>query len=306
DPMQVYDIGIDKENRETTRHGAYDFPIAAYRTQLSKNVLGYVNWHWHEELQFMVVLEGSIQVSVNRSRIILNKGEGLFINGNVLHTIRPEKDPESTYLCLDVHPSLIGGYPGSRIDKKYLRPYLNDPKFTACRLDPAYENEQEIIRLLLKIGEDYTKRTGSYELSIETALLRVWERLIRNQPGAAAFTEPLTDSDSERLKALMTEIHNHYQEKICLKNLADAVHLSDSECCRFFKSQMNCTIFEYLNTFRIEKSIEDLLHTEKAVSRIAYDCGFGSTSYYIERFRKKTGITPGKYRKRAIDLPVSD
>ena len=47
--MQVTDIAVTKENRESTRHGSAAFPIAVYYSIMSKNILGYTKLHWHEE-----------------------------------------------------------------------------------------------------------------------------------------------------------------------------------------------------------------------------------------------------------------
>ncbi|MFR4021496.1 MAG: AraC family transcriptional regulator [Clostridia bacterium] len=33
------------------------------------------------------------------------------------------------------------------------------------------------------------------------------------------------------------------------------------------------------------------------VSQIAYESGFGSSSYFIEKFRKNVGMTPAAFRK---------
>ena len=44
--------------------------------------------------------------------------------------------------------------------------------------------------------------------------------------------------------------------------------------------------------------MELLDDTSMSVTQIAYETGFGSSSYYIEKFRRKTGMTPAKYRHR--------
>ncbi|CAB1253154.1 Bacterial regulatory helix-turn-helix s, AraC family protein [Clostridiaceae bacterium BL-3] len=40
-----------------------------------------------------------------------------------------------------------------------------------------------------------------------------------------------------------------------------------------------------------------LLTTNDSIADVAYQCGFGSTSYFIEKFKNKTGVTPFGYRK---------
>ena len=53
--MQISVIPIDSNNHELSSHGTYDFPIAIYNDQLNKNLIGFVNLHWHEEIQFSYV-----------------------------------------------------------------------------------------------------------------------------------------------------------------------------------------------------------------------------------------------------------
>lgn len=37
--------------------------------------------------------------------------------------------------------------------------------------------------------------------------------------------------------------------------------------------------------------------TEMSVTEVAYAAGFSDSSYFIQRFRKYEGITPGEYGK---------
>ena len=66
--VQVLDIPIDQNQMETTSHGSFSFPLAVYESILSKNVLGFINWHWHEEIQFCFVTAGAISFFVNEGQ----------------------------------------------------------------------------------------------------------------------------------------------------------------------------------------------------------------------------------------------
>ena len=294
--MQVYDIPIDQHHREQTQHGCFEFPLAIYETCLDKNVLGYVNWHWHEELQFAYMLKGSAEFFVGQSHHILSKGQGIFINSGVLHKITPDSAPDSSYICLDIHPSLLRGFPGSIIDQKYVRPYLQDKNFTQKSFLPENMTESFILNQLKKINELYNTKENGYELSILIYIMETWRALLSLQPQEQT-DKPFTEQDNTRIKSILTFIHLHYREKLSLQEIANEVHLCNSECCRFFKQYMHCTIFDYLLDYRIERSIEALLFSPSAISCIAYDYGFGTTSYYISRFRQKIGCTPLEFRK---------
>lgn len=83
-----------------------------YTKQTRKNILGFVNWHWHEELQFMRI-KRIRKVRLNTTEFLLNTGDGAFINTGVLHTIKSASETECLYLCLDVNPAILGSFSGA-------------------------------------------------------------------------------------------------------------------------------------------------------------------------------------------------
>ena len=41
--MQITNIHIDRNRKETTKHGSFAFPLAVYCSVLSRTVLGFIN-----------------------------------------------------------------------------------------------------------------------------------------------------------------------------------------------------------------------------------------------------------------------
>ena len=65
--------------------------------------------------------------------------------------------------------------------------------------------------------------------------------------------------------------------------------------------QTVCPLFfpvptEYLNRYRISKSLDLLRSTDLSVTEIALSAGFGSASYYAETFRQHLGKSPREFR----------
>lgn len=50
-----------------------------------------------------------------------------------------------------------------------------------------------------------------------------------------------------------------------------------------------------MTDYRIRKSLTYLQHYN--VTEVAYEVGFNSTSYYIEKFKERMGQTPLAYKK---------
>lgn len=292
--MQVYEIPINTDKMETTRHGTEEFPMAVYETVLAKNVLGFVDWHWHDELQFCRCVQGQAEIVVGRTASILSAGMGVFINSGVMHMAKPLTS-DAAYECIDVHPSLLCGLPSGVIGTKYVMPLAGDPTRAFLLLSPEEPWQGQILEELEKIHREYEQREYGYELSV-TGRLLFCIRLIVRERGEGEFCSG--NPEESRLKALTSFIHSHYKEKITLEQLAEAVSLCPNECCRYFKKHMNGTLFGYINQVRVAESARALLEQpDRTISWIAYEYGFSTTSYYIRKFKEATGLTPSRWRK---------
>lgn len=300
--MQIFDIPINSKRMETTRIGTFDFPLAVHKNDLKKNVLGFVNWHWHYEFQLTYVVRGTISVFFNQQTIDLHEGQGIYINPEVLHMIRDRYDSDAMFISLDVSPKLLTSFPNSVFERSYVKPVFCSSAADAVILNPGVFWQKKILDEAMSIEQDYKSRSFGWELAVSSSLYAIWKELVCH------LHESLTEHDApaadgarmrrnQRIKEILSYIREHFTEKITLDEIAKHLHLSTNECCRFFKKNMNCTLFEYITEYRLSKSMELLEHTDLPVSQIAYESGFGSSSYFIEKFRKNVGMTPAAFRK---------
>jgi AraC-type DNA-binding domain-containing proteins len=299
--MQTYNIIIDKNKKETTQHGSFEFPLAIYTTQINKNILGFIDWHWHEELQFCIVTNGVVHFIVDGDSIILSEGEAIFINKDELHKAIDYLNHDSSYICFDFHINLISSFMGSIINKKYIQPYTDHPAIQYCVLRNTVSWQKLILEKLIAAYQLYNRNENRFELEIFILLLEIWHTLIKHY--FESFPSDYSHINSNiNLRKVMDYIHSHYMEKIELAELADELNLSKTSFCRKFKKHMNCTVFEYIINYRLSKAAGLLLNTNDTISDIAYHCGFGSTSYFIEKFKMKTNLSPLSYRKEQVNI----
>lgn len=295
--MQILNIPIDRNQMETTAHGSFSFPIAVYQQILSKNVLGFINWHWHDEIQFCCVVRGAVTFCVNEQEYLLREGEGIFVNSGYLHMARPVGGPESTYLCLDVNPRLLCSYPGSVFDREYVAPYLKDPAMAHQLLRPEVDWQKEILDGVRQVYALFEERGFGYEWEISARLGKMWCRILEHREDALPGPGGQRIQSNAAVQAILTYLHDHYAEHITMEEIAQAVSFSEGECCRLFKRVTGETIFTYLRSYRLAQSVEMLCRSDASVSRIAYESGFCSTSYFIEVFKENFGLTPRQLRK---------
>lgn len=93
-------------------------------------------------------------------------------------------------------------------------------------------------------------------------------------------------------------ITDHYSEAITLKEIADAASVSTEEARRCFKDVVRESPVHYLVSYRVTIGMELLRNTDLPVTDIAYRVGFNDTSYFIQAFKTKNGMTPRDYRNK--------
>ena len=83
--MDIYKITTDETLRETIQHGNSNYPFAYYPENIWQFDFHRIDWHWHHELEFLFVAEGTALCLVGSNKIELRKGSGIFINSGILH-----------------------------------------------------------------------------------------------------------------------------------------------------------------------------------------------------------------------------
>ena len=114
----------DPHGRELVAHGTALFPAACYRDDLYLEDVP-CPWHWHDELEAVVVSQGEVLVSTGRETFLVPAGEGFFINTRVLHNVRNQHGQGFRLHSVVFHPRLVGGSLDSVFWQEYLLPLMS-------------------------------------------------------------------------------------------------------------------------------------------------------------------------------------
>lgn len=296
--MQATRIEVNENLQETVKHGSYDFPLAIYTDKFNLFEEGYIRWHWHKEVQFSYSLYDKVVVFIEDEKIILSPGEGIMVNSNVLHQIKPYNNSDCMMFSIDFDPTLIGGSEQSLIETKYLNPIIENKNLKFISLKPAIPWQESILVYLKEVFTLSHEKPYGYELEMKNYLSIVWLNLIREMREEIKNSVPEVSNDDERVKLAMQYIQKHYTENIQLDNIAMAANISKSECCRSFKRVLKVTPFEYLMEYRVLKAAELLLKSKESISNIALDVGFNGISYFGKVFKKYMNCSPSEYRNK--------
>lgn len=88
-----------------------------------------------------------------------------------------------------------------------------------------------------------------------------------------------------------------YAEPLDVPAVAAVAHISEAHFSRSFRAVFGETPHRYLQRRRVERSMFMLRETDRSVTDICFDVGFGSLGTFSRTFRQIVGETPSGYRK---------
>lgn len=106
--------------------------------------------------------------------------------------------------------------------------------------------------------------------------------------------------NKQALLASERYLHTHYQHPVSLNDLAEVANISPIYFHKLFAAYFHKTPNQYLLDLRIEQAKRMLLEEDFSLTDIALSCGFTSQSYFCNRFKNFTGVTPLQYRKKEL------
>jgi len=116
---------------------------------------------------------------------------------------------------------------------------------------------------------------------------------VRSYEGSRKLLLPFS-----QISAAVEFIRTHHRERISVTDLAHHSGLSPRQLNRKFNDAFGMSAQDFLTKTRIQTASDALLNTDLSIAEIAQKFGFCDQSAFTQAFRKHTGITPLKFRKR--------
>lgn len=277
-------------------HGTREFPVQVYREGYAQYPMGIMDIHWHRYLELDIVIKGRAKIQEGDREYILNRGEGIFVNSNVLHKSRAMGNPRETeQISVLFAPEFLAPLE-SDIYKEEVQPFLGQDGMRTEVLSPAVPWQREVLRLCGEAEECFRNIRGK-RMEMHLLLCRIWKILVNEAEGQTPEIGNENRILQERGRKMLSYIEEHYAEPVTAQDLADAAKVSRTECFRCFREVTGQKPFAYLNRYRLRQAADLLKNTDLSICEVSSQCGFSYQSYFGKLFREAYGITPYEYRK---------
>ena len=295
--LQVCGLTMNSTRRELKAHGTVDFPCAGYSKLYTDRADDVVFWHWHDEMEIMYVRTGRLLVRVPQKTYLLNEGEAVVVNADVLHYAAA--DPLCRLDSLVFSPALITGSDRSVYAQKYILP------LTSCSAFDGYvlrrETDGPALRAFVRAFDALANDTPGFEFAVRDDLSKLCFALYQQLKPRAGGDTGASQNDF-RMHGMLSFIQENYARDITLTDIAGAAGVSERECLRCFQRSIQTSPMQYLLKYRIMRGAALLLeHPSSTISEVAISCGFNSPSNFAKMFRRFYHCTPRAYRSAARD-----
>lgn len=292
--MKLEKIVIKSNQEEKIEGLSVEYPYIMHFADLHTMA---VPWHWHEEVEFVFVITGAIEVVTTNTKYTFHKGEAFFVNTNVLCCMH--KTPQSNLSVINshlFHPIFLAGHYKSIFETKYLNPILQNRNVDILEIRGGSETQREILQLLCQAAA--VQKEVDTEFETRNIFSKIWLLLIKEQAGLSKNTQIITLQNRDRIQTMLFYIHQNYSEKITLEEISASASIGSRECLRCFRNTIHKSPIEYLMDYRLLKARALLKNSNMRITDIGLQTGFSSNAYFGKIFKERFKMTPMEYRKK--------
>lgn len=229
--------------------------------------------HMHRCYELIYVLEGSMEVRIERETYPVSAGEMILIKPNRMHDLRTSKASRHK-LCI-FSPELIAAVSGKLTKYRLPSPVLREIP------NPHRE-------LFLRVAEDATTA------EIKGVLYCLSDLYCRTLD---ITDEDVSSGNDHLMRNVFLYIENNMHLSCTLEGVAGALGYSASYLSRAFKAAVGISFKSYVRKIKINYACYLLENTEEHITDVVSRCGYASVVTFNHCFKEQVGCSPTEYRR---------
>lgn len=227
--------------------------------------------HAHREIEINYILTGSVELILTGETFRMEKNDIILINSNKLHWWQRARQCVSCRIFISdiMLKETLGRY---------------SVNFW-CNSVTNSVHDTERLRIILNSLIKRYRSAGKYSsFALECSKYLLLDCLSEN----FLITEDQEQAqvEDQRIGKVLDYINHHFSEKISLGSIAEMMYLSESYLSRLFKSETGMNFREYVSRVKLNYAVDNLLHTDRSITRIAQETGFENASAFNKLFKK--------------------
>ncbi len=244
----------------------------------------YSPFHWHNHVELIYVIDGSMDLFVEGRETVLSTGQLAVVNSEEIHSTRLRG--KVSYLLLQVPLSAFNGIDSS------MASYIFDTVFDG----KAAETVGKRLLAMKKILDEESPgcRIKFVALLYDLFYLLISRYRVHDQKlKAIGFSH----GGIKRISPVISFLEKNYRKRLSLSEIASSINVSEEHLCRLFRQYTGMTVNSYLMSLRIASVYSELRNTDRKIAVILEENGIRDYKGFMRDFRKTFNCTPQDIRR---------
>lgn len=254
-------------------------------------------WHYHPELELVVILKSEGTCFVGDSIEKFEVGDVVLIGKDLPHMWLNDED----YFDQNSNQS------AKAIAIHFKQDYLGKAFFETPEMIHLFELFDrarvglKFINIDNKIIHDIQKMLNQTGFDKTISFLNILNNLAKHkkvkQLSSLGFINSFKASKSDTQDKVQAYIFKNFNKEINLEEAAKIAHMNSSAFSRFFKRVNKKTFSRYVAEIRIGYACKLLIENKFNIASICYESGFNNISNFNRQFKLIMNCTPSDYVK---------
>ncbi|GIN70723.1 transcriptional regulator [Bacillus sp. J14TS2] len=251
-----------------------------------------MDFHAHKEVEIMYVIDGKCTVELLKEAFSLKKGDFILLDAHMPHRLIVGSGTPCRMLNIEFTFRLKM----ARVPSIQDLVNENDVFSRFLSLNEGYLILKDSAQIYYTLKNIVLESDKKQDLMVHLLLTQLLLQLAR----MAIKSKEEDPQANLYIHQALEYIHQHYDQDIQVKDIADEVNLHPGYLHRIFKKLVQSSLMEYVNSFRMEKAKMLLADTDIPIIEISQYVGMNSSQYFSQVFKKYTGKTPVDYRRFSV------
>ena len=253
-------------------------------------------YHFHPEYELTCIVSGNGKRYAGSHMEDFSPGDLVLLGPNLPHCWKLDManiDSDASAIVIQFNENFLG-------DGFFNRPELQDIKKLFQRSvggisfkSDIQQRVNESLVALIKKDNNFDVMMGLLEILQQLALSTEYKLLDQNQSIAERSI-----AEQERINPVFAYLVDNFRQQVSLEQAAGIANMTTNAFCKYFKKITRKTFMETIIEYRLNYATQQLVQTDKLISDIAFESGFGDVSHFYKMFKMKMNLSPLNYRKK--------
>ncbi|OME77933.1 AraC family transcriptional regulator [Paenibacillus sp. FSL A5-0031] len=277
---------------------AYENPLLSLRVfRPIRSLDGYTNWHYHKQVELLLILEGELDVYVDEESFHLTSGDIVLIGASELHSDRSHNLLDYIVLQFDLEPF----FDQSTIP--YMR-YFSETQTPLSKANYIFQEnntaKQQAVSYIHQLLHETTHKENGYELAVSVLVKQILLLLLRNDSRKVLIEQD--NFERIRLKPVLDYIENHLTDRIQVEEVCKIANMSYYYFVKYFKKTIGLSFTEYVNYRKVKWAERILLTKDLSISEVGERIGMPNMAHFYKMFKKYNDCSPKQFQRKMLVL----